>query len=338
MKKLFMEIKRLLEAGEDLVLETVIAGSGSAPRGAGARMIVRRDGSTLGTIGGGAVEYKSSQLGMDVLKERKSYTKGFKLAKNQAADLGMICGGDVVVYYQYISPDNQAFLATCDRILDALTKDEDSWIVTDITDETAWSAGLYSKSNGLTGIQAEDTAPLAAAKAVQVTVGNRRYYSEPLVRAGKVYVFGGGHVAQELVPVISHIGFRCVVYDDRETFANKGLFPQAVETIVGDFEHIADFVDITSNDYICIMSRGHQYDFMIQKQVLRTPAHYIGVMGSRTKLMTLAGKLREEGFTDADINRFQSPIGTAILAETPAEIAISIAGELIRTRALRDGR
>lgn len=338
MKRLFEEMMRILKQGQELVLVSVIAGSGSTPRGAGARMIVRPDGSTMGTIGGGAVEYRASQMALDVLKEKSSFTKGFKLVPGQAADLGMICGGNVVVYFQYVNGDNQAFLELCDQVLCACERDEDSWLITDITDETAWSMGLYSKSQGMSGIEIEDIQPLCCTKAVQVEAENRRYYSEPLIHAGKVYVFGGGHVAQELVPVITHVGFRCVVFDDRKDFANKELFPQAVETIVGDFERMFDYVDIKEQDYVVIMTRGHQCDFILQRQVLHTPACYIGVMGSKKKVQSLAEKLRAEGFGDEDIARFHSPIGLAISAETPEEIAISVAGELIQARACREGR
>lgn len=338
MKQLFTEIQRLLREGEAVVLITVIADSGSTPRGAGARMIVREDGTTMGTIGGGAVEYKAGQMGHEILKDKASLIKGFRLAKNEVADLGMICGGDVAAYFQYIDPDNEAFVSICAQVLEALDRDEDSWIVTDITDETAWAMGIYSESTGMSGLAVEDWEPLTAAKAVQVSIGTGRYYSEPLVRSGKVYVFGGGHVAQELVPVLSHVGFRCVVYDDRIEFANLEMFPQADETIVGKFEHAMERLSIREQDYIAIMTRGHQSDFLIQRQALRTPAHYIGVMGSRHKLHALAGKLREEGFTDEEINRCYSPIGTEISAETPAEIAVSVAGQLIQVRAGREGR
>lgn len=152
MKQLFEEMKQILEQGDDLVLVTVIAGSGSTPRGAGARMIVRKDGTTMGTIGGGAVEYQAGRMALDVLESKSSFSKGFKLVKGQVADLGMICGGDVVVYFQYVSPDNQAFLAICEEGIQACERDEDSWIITDITDETAWAVGIYSESRGFAGI------------------------------------------------------------------------------------------------------------------------------------------------------------------------------------------
>lgn len=339
MKQLFEEMKRILGQGEELVLVTVIAGSGSTPRGAGARMIVRKDGTTMGTIGGGAVEYEAGRMALDVLKCKNSVTKGFKLVKGQAADLGMICGGDVVVYFQYIGPEHQEFPAICEEGIRACDRDEDSWLITDITDETAWAVGIYSESLGFVGLTVEgDLQALTKTKAVQTETGGRKYYSEPLVRAGTVYVFGGGHVAQELVPVIAHLGFKCVVFDDRPEFANRTLFPQAVETLVGDFSDIFAKVTIREQDYVVIMTRGHQCDYEVQRQVLKSSAHYIGVMGSRKKLETLAGKLKEEGFTDQDIARFYGPIGLAIAAETPAEIAISVAGELIGVRAKREGR
>lgn len=338
MRKLFLEMLALLSRGEDLVLVTVIAGSGSTPRGAGARMIVRMDGSSMGTIGGGAVEYHAGILAAEGLKEKKSYAKSFQLAKNQIADLGMICGGDVSVYFQYINSADQSFQDICRKGLEFCEKDEDSWLITDITDETAWAMGIYSKSQGLVGLTLPETESLKVKKPSQVVIENRVYYSEPLVSAGKVFIFGGGHVAQELVPVISHLGFRCVVFDDREEFANRELFPQAEDTLVGDFEQIHNYIEVTDCDYLVIMTRGHQFDYLIQRQALKTDACYIGVIGSRNKLKTLSGKLMEEGFTQKDIQRFYGPIGTPILAETPAEIAISIAGELIKIRAEREGR
>ncbi|MEG0369039.1 MAG: XdhC/CoxI family protein [Hungatella sp.] len=341
MKELFEEIKRLLDRGENLVLATIIADHGSAPRGAGARMIVKMDGSMMGTIGGGAVEHQAGQLAMEVLREKQSYSKGFRLTSEQVAGLGMICGGSVVVYFQYVDAGNKAFLHLCDRILEACDRDEDSWLVTDITKETIWTMGLYSEHDGWIGM--EETAwrsdpALLSNQAVTVTLQDQTYYSEPLVRSGKVYVFGGGHVAQELVPVLAHLGFPCVVYDDREEFANQTVFPLAERTIHADFEPISDHICIHENDYLVIMTRGHQYDYLLQKQALETPASYIGVMGSRNKKKIIFEKLRADGYAQEDIARFHTPIGLAISAKTPAEIAISIAAELISARAAREGK
>lgn len=341
MRQLFKQILETFKKGEDAVFVTIIASSGSTPRGAGSHMLVRSDGTTAGTIGGGAVEHRSIQMAQKAIKDKASYTHGFVLAKEQVADLGMICGGDVVVYFQFLDHENQEFLQLCSKIEETYDKDEDSWFIMDITNETAWAMGIYSHSTGLLGIgdiKNEEIESLLQNKAIQKTLGERKFYSEPLVRAGCVYIFGGGHVAQELVPVLAHVGFRCAVFDDRPEFANQTMFPQADKTIVGDYHRIFDYIEIRNCDYICVMTRGHQSDYTVQSQVLGTEACYIGVIGSRKKLETLADKLIADGISREKIDSCHSPIGLDIYAETPAEIAISVAGELIAIRAVREGR
>lgn len=335
MKTMFEKAKQLMEEHIDFVFVTIIASSGSAPRQAGSRMLVLPDGSTHGTIGGGNVEYTAGRHALQVLQEKTSAAKAYRLHPNEAADLGMICGGDVMVYFQYISHDNTDFFRLCSKLLEDWSENRDSWLILDITDETAWNAGFYGSFSGLQNLEISHPEALLGAKAMQLTLDGRTYYSEPLQRAGRVYIFGGGHVAQSLVPVLSRINFQCVVFDDRKEFANSAVFPDAVSCVVGDFEHISDFVTIESGDYVCIMSRGHQYDYLVQKQMLATPASYIGVIGSRKKSAAIREKLLKDGFTKEQIARFKTPIGLPIKAETPAEIAISIAGELIEIRADR---
>lgn len=343
MEELF---KRLLEAmgrGEAGVLVTVIASSGSTPRGAGSRMLVLEDGTCMGTVGGGAVEYQAQLRAQEALRERASFIQGFTLTRNQTADIGMVCGGDVVVYFQYMSPQEPEAARTAEEVLEALGRDEDSWLILDITDNQAWSMGVYSRERGLKGSLSREWESLEeagafGARALQVKAGGRNFYCEPLVQAGTVYIFGGGHVAQELVPLLAHVGFRCVVYDDRQEFANPERFPQAQKTIVGDLEKVGERVHVTGRDYACIMTRGHQYDYYVQKQMLCAKPCYIGIMGSRNKIRVVTEKLLADGFSREEIEACRMPIGTAIGAETPAEIAVSIAGELIHVRALREGR
>lgn len=296
-------------------------------------MLVLENGTSYGTIGGGNVEYVSIQHAREVLKQKQSCTRGFALHPDQVADLGMICGGDVVIFFQYISWENQDFYDLCTRILKSWDKNENTWLIFDITEETVWKAGLYEEQEGLTGLELSDPSPLLQTKAVQKVLDGRKYYCEPLVQKGRVYIFGGGHVAQALVPVLARLEFRCVVFDDREAFSNPQVFPEAEQCILGDFNRISDYLSIQPQDYVCIMSRGHQYDYLIQKQILTTPAYYIGVMGSRKKKEVIRQKLLADGFFPEDISRITTPIGLDILAETPEEIAVSIAGQLIAERA-----
>lgn len=301
-------------------------------------MLVLENGTSYGTIGGGNVEYVSIQHAREVLKQKQSCTRGFALHPDQVADLGMICGGDVVIFFQYISWENQDFYDLCTRILKSWDKNENTWLIFDITEETVWKAGLYEEQEGLTGLELSDPSPLLQTKAVQKVLDGRKYYCEPLVQKGRVYIFGGGHVAQALVPVLARLEFRCVVFDDREAFSNPQVFPEAEQCILGDFNRISDYLSIQPQDYVCIMSRGHQYDYLIQKQILTTPAYYIGVMGSRKKKEVIRQKLLADGFSQEDISRITTPIGLDILAETPEEIAVSIAGQLIAERAKADTR
>ena len=333
MKELFETARKSMEKKQDLVFVTTISSSGSSPRGAGSKMLVLENGTSYGTIGGGNVEYVSIQHAREVLKQKQSCTRGFALHPDQVADLGMICGGDVVIFFQYISWENQDFYDLCTRILKSWDKNENTWLIFDITEETVWKAGLYEEQEGLTGLELSDPSPLLQTKAVQKVLDGRKYYCEPLVQKGRVYIFGGGHVAQALVPVLARLEFRCVVFDDREAFSNPQVFPEAEQCILGDFNRISDYLSIQPQDYVCIMSRGHQYDYLIQKQILTTPAYYIGVMGSRKKKEVIRQKLLADGFSQEDISRITTPIGLDILAETPEEIAVRIAGQLIAERA-----
>lgn len=336
MKELFEELLKVLEKGEEAVLVTIIASTGSTPRGAGSRMLVKKDGTIKGTVGGGAVEYQSIRTAMEAMKQKASHTKGFILNKNQVANIGMVCGGNVVVYFQYIKPEDKDFTVFCTKVLETVGRDEASWLLLDITDETCWKMGLYSESTGMIGLEMPEhfhEMDLFGSNTRQRESKGRRYYTEPLVQAGMVYVFGGGHVAQELVPVLTHLDFRCVVMDDREEFANPRLFPTASRTIVGDLRQIGDYLKIGPRDYVCALTRGHQFDYYVQKQAMVLKPYYIGIMGSKNKIRLMTDMLLADGFSREEIERCHMPIGTEIHAETPGEIAISIAGELISVRA-----
>lgn len=345
MKKIFEELEAVLEQNQECVLVTIIASSGSTPRGAGSRMLVRNDATILGTVGGGAVEHHAIQTALKAMRNKVSHAKGFSLSRNQVADIGMVCGGNVVVYFQYISPGDAKLKQFSALVTETLGRDEDSWLLLDITDETCWRMGLYSRTTGFVsgdGGAVFENAPegtaLFTGRALQRQIGGRKFYIEPLVQAGTVYIFGGGHVAQELVPILAHVGFRCVVMDDREEFANGRVFPQASGTIVGDLGRIGDYIHIRDCDYVCVMTRGHQFDYYVQKQALSMKPCYIGIMGSRNKIRVVTEKLMADGFSREEIEACHMPIGIEIYGETPAEIAVSIAGELIGIRAKRMGR
>jgi len=335
MRNLFKIMAEKLREGEALVLVTVIASSGATPRGAGARMLVGKDGRLYGTIGGGAVEYRSEHIAADVLKEKMSGEHDFSLTKNDVQKLGMICGGAVDVFFHYIPEGDARTIALADEAERRFADGEDLWLLSEISD--GGRPGIFSEKEGYFGIDAPDwVRGMLTRHPLRKKKDGRDFYAEQIYSSGKVYVFGCGHVAQELVPVLQHVGFRCVAMDDRPEFANTALIPSAEAVMLIDFSRIADFVTITREDYVCIMTRGHAFDLVVQAQVLKTPACYIGVIGSAAKKAGVFESLYEMGFTKADTDRITTPIGLAIKAETPAEIAISIAGQMIELRARRN--
>ena len=280
-----------LSAGEDLVLVTVVASSGATPRGAGARMLVGRGGRICGTIGGGAVEYRSEHIAAEVLKEKKSGSHDFSLTKNDVQNLGMICGGDVKVYFRYIPAGDGETLALAAEAERRFEGGQDMWLLNEISDGGRMC--IYSADEGFFPYEPPLwTKDLMSRKPQSGEREGREFYAEQINSSGRVYVFGCGHVAQELVPVLAHVGFRCVAMDDRPEFASRELFPSAEEVLLIDFQRVADYVDIGPEDYVCIMTRGHAFDAVVQAQALRTPACYIGVIGSRHKA---AGVRRAQG-------------------------------------------
>ena len=334
MKKLFEHLKDILEQEENAVLVTVVASSGSTPRGAGARMLVTRAGRIYGTIGGGAVDHRAEQLALKALAEKYSCTEHFRLYRNQVQDLGMVCGGEVTVYFHYIAAEDSTFLSLVEHALELFRHGEESWLATDITPGGTGTLSLYGRLQGVLGSPLPDEVLEQAGPAPkQITAGGNIYYIEPLLRAGIVYIFGGGHVSQALVPALTAVDFRCRVLEDRADFCALSLFPGAEQTLLLQTQEDWASLSVKEDDYVCIMTRGHKNDLACEAFALRTPARYIGVIGSRKKTAAVNARLKEMGFTDSDLARITTPIGLDIGAQTPAEIAVSITAQLIQVRA-----
>ena len=335
MRSMFHQIHDHLNAGESLVLVTITAASGATPRGAGARMLVGGDGRICGTIGGGAVEYRSEQVAKQVLESGISRDQDFSLNRDDVQNLGMICGGDVHVYFHYIPAGDGVTIALAreaERIFEAGAA---LWLLMHIA---SGRLSLYTKEEGVWGEGIPDGLVNRLSRrptVVETECGD--YLVEQINSPGRVYIFGCGHVSRELQPVLSHLGFRCVMLDDRAEFARKELFPTAEDVRVVNFSRIGDFVSIGPEDYVCIMTRGHAYDTVIQAQVLKCSPCYVGVIGSRKKAAGVRMALkRDYGMSDEELDRITTPIGLEIEAETPAEIAVSIAGQMIQVRARRN--
>ncbi|MDY3282730.1 XdhC family protein [Dysosmobacter sp.] len=328
MIRIFETLAEELAAHRGAMLVTIVAEEGSAPRGAGAQMLVGAAGQLAGTIGGGAVEKVSESAAMELLAEGRSALRPFRLRQNGGQDIGMVCGGDVTVLFQYIPGGSQVWQDLTARLLDCLRSRRPGWLL--LRTDGGAPALLDGDGAALAGDAPADTAPLQGRSARLAG----ELFSLPLPVGERVFLFGGGHCALPLVPLLRSVGFRVTVMDCRPEFADRSRFPDAERVICGDYRRLEDCLDLTPEDYAVVMTNGHSHDLEVEEQLLRRPLVYLGVMGSRTKTAAVNQKLRERGIPEEALRRVHAPIGTAIKAVTPEEIAVSIAGEMICARAL----
>ena len=222
------------------------------------------------------------------------------------------------------------------RILALLDSPGAAWLVTEM-DGSGWRMGTFDRAGGLRGLDVpmERLEPLLGSRGM-LEEGETALYAEPLTRAGTVYLFGGGHVARELAHILAMTDFRVAVCDQRKQAVSRTYFPEASSLLCCPFEEALERTGpVTAEDYVVIMTPGHQGDYEVLRQALRTPARYIGCIGSRKKVAVTRERLLAEGFTGEDIGRVHAPIGLPIGGETPAEVAVSVAAQLI---ACRSGR
>lgn len=167
-----------------------------------------------------------------------------------------------------------------------------------------------------------------------VEAANPGDFVEKFKLKSDAYVFGGGHVAYALEPLLRHVDFTTTIIDDREEYANPERYPNAERTIVCDtFDHCFNEIEPDEDSYIVIVTRGHRGDLQVLRQALTKPNAYIGMIGSRRKNSLLYEQLLKEGFTQEQLDYVHAPIGLKIKSETPEEIGISIVAEMIQVRA-----
>ncbi|MGX8773485.1 MAG: XdhC family protein [Bacillota bacterium] len=158
-------------------------------------------------------------------------------------------------------------------------------------------------------------------------------FVEDFKTSTQAFIFGGGHVALALDPVLRHIDFETTIIDDRPEYANEERFPDSRTIVCEDFDHCFDEIEPDEDSFLIIVTRGHRGDLQVLRQALRRPHAYLGMIGSRRKNKLLQEQLLSEGFTQEELDAVYAPIGLDIRSETPEEISISIAAELIMVRA-----
>jgi xanthine dehydrogenase accessory factor len=323
MKNFVRSVCRLIDRNEPFALATVVESSGSTPRSSGAKMAVRRDGSIIGTVGGGLAEALACKNCRAMLEagDGAAHLMFVDMTQELAADSDMICGGGLSILLETVEPDG--LCAAAYRELDGLLRKGVRSVLSTRYEET----DVWRAVNHMVLKDAGENEPRFENRGVNMV------FLEPFIPPAPLYIFGAGHVSLFTARVGAMVGFRTVVLDDRADFANKDRFPEADEVVVlPSFDGCFDGLDVDEDAFIVVVTRGHLHDRNVLAEALRTKAGYVGMIGSSKKRDKIYASLLDDGFTQADIDRCHCPIGLTIGAQTPEEIAVSIVGELIKAR------
>jgi len=339
-----------LHAGRPFALVTLVADQGSTPRAAGAEMLVREDGSIAGSIGGGLLEHTMMRAAAEALAERAWRRESLDLrGRDLASGDEMVCGGAAETLIAYVSPADAELAAACAGLREARDAGRRAWFITvsPVDDPDAPLPGrvehcVLDESGALSGAAVcgvDDLRRLTAAAALHGTAtlpDGRVAVMERVEPPALAVVCGAGHVGRAVAPLLAGLGFRVVVVDDREQFASAERFPNA-EVVVRAFDGALEAVGVDERAYVIVVTRGHVHDLGVLEQALRLRARYVGVMGSRSKRTRMLAALEAAGFSEEVIAGVHTPIGLGIGAETPPELAVSIAAEIVQVRSGRSG-
>ena len=354
MKDVFRETKRLLGEGQKAVLATVVKTKGSTPQKPGAKLLVREDGSGVGTLGGGCVEGDIWFAAKELLKTfGPSQFREYQLNEDLAAEEGLVCGGSM---YFMIDPiyEPDEVLGFTKEIDDAYSGKSPVALATLISNPgenllplgsgTETGRKLFIREDGSTtgslGSQAIDNDAISRSRQLMVhganeyvvTENGTEYFIEGYTSPPKLILVGGGHVSKAISSLADKLGFHVYVTDDRIEFANKERFPESKQTIAMQPEDALKQINITKNSFIVVATRGHRYDSDALASAAKTAASYVGLLGSKRKIILIYEDLVKMGIPKDRITELRAPIGIEINARTPDEIAISIIAEMLMFR------
>jgi len=342
MKDIFAEITACLQGNGRIILATIVSSSGSSPLPSGSMMLINSSGQeNIGSVGGGLLEAL-------VVEEARKYFEGTKAPKIAGFDLdddvsneGMICGGNVDVLFEPLVPGN---LDVFNRIRDLRNNGSDCVLLRTMGESKDLNRVILASR------EEELPPPYADIGKLEprlLDVVRRNFGGEEVRRLktprGEVIVqpikgeqdlviFGGGHVSKYLAQIASVAGFSTTVIDDREEFADPSRFPGARRVLASDFGQAFEKVEVSQSTYVVIVTRGHSSDEAVLERAVHTPAKYIGMIGSRKKVIACFENITKRGIPLADLRRVHAPIGLDIGAISAEEIAVSIVAELIRVR------
>ena len=348
MKEVIQEAVRLVETEEPAVLATVVRTKGSTPQKPGAKLLVRKDGTGVGTLGGGCVEGDIWYAAKEILRRKGGPEfKDYFLNEEIAARDGLVCGGTMYFFIEPLWAPGE-FLPFGREMMGAYESGNPVSVAMVLRADSGRGvpgAKLLLREDGSThgtlGDAGLDALALDAARRVAdlganehlMTDDGTELYVEGFTTPPTLVLMGGGHVAKATYDLALLLKYRIYVVDDRPEFANRERFPGAEDTIVvPDYARGLDQVPINANTFIAIATRGHWFDDLALEAAIRTPAKYVGLMGSTRKTILIYQRLAGMGIPIEKLRQVHAPIGLDIGALTPEEIAVSIMSEIVMFR------
>jgi len=327
---IFDIILMYLDRGSNGVLATVVRRTGSAPRDVGAKMFVTGDGGVFGTVGGGKLESDAYNKAMEMMGKDTTMVFGVNMDATRVEDKDMLCGGNVDLLLEPVTERHRNVYEAAIRC----REEREPAVIF-----TRFDVGVFAKSliRGDGAVVGDPVDQNAMERCMDV-LGQREpelsgnTFAEPVRIIVPLYIFGAGHVSQHLSKIAKTAGFFVTVIDDRKEFANTERFGDADSIVVGEFRDAFYSLDFTGNEYVVILTRSHEHDAMVLEEVLKRRTKYTGMMGSSRKVGIIIDRLHEKGFDRKVTAGVHAPIGVAIDAETPQEIAVSIVAELIKVK------
>ena len=325
-----------LSAGSRRVGRAVVTSAwGSAPRPEGAAMLANEDGLMAGSVSGGCVESATADEIAAAIKRGTARLVTFGVTHEEAWAVGLACGGTIRVF---VEPDVRP------EIVAAARGPGGEVIATNI-EGPGTGASLRVSADGSVSGGTElphDTirdAALAALRreasgtiSVERPEGVTSVFLEVFPRQPRLVIIGATHVAVALVPLARQLGYHTVVADGRAGFLTRERFPEAAELIPAWPAEAFDRIGLDETCYVCVLSHDPKFDEPAVRLVLRSPAAYIGAIGSRKTQAARRERLVAEGFMPDEIARIHGPIGLEIGGRSPAETALAILAETTRVR------
>ncbi|MBI3817987.1 MAG: XdhC family protein [Planctomycetes bacterium] len=346
MTDLLTELEKLRIQGGRAALGTIVATAGSTPGKEAMKLLVKSDGSFLGTVGGGCLEAEVYETAMDVLRGSPPKLLKFQLNERDYPDSGLLCGGVVTVFVEAVD-EPAAIFTEMKRLRDAGVPLVRVSAIGQVPAGVGRSRVIARDGTDLGALRhsAIDTILIGAANEtlrrdrpsrVTLTIPGAAPFDvfiEP-VTLPLILLFGGGHVSGAITTIARLADFRIIVIDDREGFANRERHPEAAETVVSTWEDAVARFAPARNARCVVVTRGHKDDERVLLEMAGRDYDpvYLGMIGSRTKQKIVLANLRAAGVSESFINKIRTPIGLDIGARSHAEIAVSVVAELIQLR------